>query len=162
MDIAFDEMLKEGKLIELCSGIKNNRSAQNKIREWYRQHEKSYITPLKTSKEIDQSLMLNASCMIGLKLVDERITTTQLRRLIAGFQKLQEKYKTRESKPDESEISRLRLNIAYIVARHKKIMVLGEVLDAMLSKVETKEDFDSIVTLLEGVITYHKLAGGGD
>lgn len=162
MDIAFDEMLKEGKLIELCSGIKNNRSAKNNIREWYRQHEKSYITPLKTSKEIDPSLMLNASCMIGLKLVDERITSTQLRRLIAGFQKLKEKYKTSESKPDESEISRLRLNIAYIAARHKKIIVLGEVLDAMLSKVETKEDFDSIVMLLEGVIAYHKLAGGGD
>ena len=156
-----DKLLGERKLIELCNLIKTNKR-DNIVNKWCNQQETRYITPLKSSTNIDSSDMLNASCIMGSKLAVDGVTSTQLRRVITGFHRLQESYKNSEL--SEAEISKLRLNLAYATARNYKITKLSGVLDAMLSKVQTecKDDFDRVVTFMEGVIAYHKLAGGGD
>lgn len=159
---SLDTLLGEGKLIELCNLIKNNRRDRHLANTWCNQQETKYITPLKSSTNIDPSVMLNASCIMGSKLAVDGVTSTQLRRVITGFHRLQETCKNSEL--SEADISKLRLNLAYATARNNKIAKLSGVLDAMLSKVQTegKDDFDRVVTFMEGVIAYHKLAGGGD
>ena len=156
-----DKLLGEGKLIELCNLIKDNKR-DNLVNKWCNQQETRYITPLKSSTNINSSDMLNASCIMGSKLAVDVVTSTQLRRVITGFHRLQET--SRNSELSEAEVSKLRLNLAYITARNTKIAKLSIVLDAMLSKVQTEgnEDFDRVVAFMEGVIAYHKLAGGGD
>ena len=160
-----DKLLGEGKLIELCNLIKNERNYRDRKRVvdgWYNQQESRYILPLKSSTNIDSSDMLNASCIMGSKLTVDGVTSTQLRRVIIGFHRLQETHKNSEL--SYAEVSKLRLNMAYAAARNNRIEKLSGVLDAMLSKLqaEGKEDFDRVVTFMEGVIAYHKLAGGGD
>lgn len=158
-----DKLLGEEKLIELCNLIKNERNHRDRKRvvgEWYNQQESRYISPLKSSTKIDPSRMLTASCIMGCSLAVDGVTSTQLRRVMAGFHRLQENFK--DSKPGETEVSKLRLNLAYAAARNNKIAKLSDVLDAMLSMVQTKDDFDRTVTFMEGVIAYHKLSGGGD
>ena len=154
-----DKLLSEGKLIELCNRIRRDKRLAN---TWCSQQETEYITPLKSSTNINPPDMLKASCIMGSKLAVDGVTSTQLRRVITGFHRLQETYKNSEL--SEAEISKLRLNLAYATARNYKITKLSGVLDAMLSKVQTecKDDFDRVVTFMEGVIAYHKLAGGGD
>ena len=124
------------------------------------------VSSLKKDSTIDQSKLLNASCIIGIKLVKEKVTSTQLRRLLTGFQMAKEKMKNSD---DVAEITKLKLNFAYITARNSNIIRLTDILDSMLSRnnapANTKMDrarFNNVVTLLEGVIAYHKLAGGRD
>ena len=82
-----------GKLIELCSVTKN--SELEIINKWYKKEEKQYIRPLKSGSNIDSSKILNASCIIGIRLSkDKKVTSTQLRRLLTGFQMVKEKTKT--------------------------------------------------------------------
>ncbi len=158
---SLDKLLDEGKLIELCNLIKNNRRDKD-LNKWCDQQESRYMLPLKSSANIDPSVMLNASCITGSKLAVDGVTSTQLRRVITGFHRLQETCKNSEL--SEAEVSKLRLNLAYATARNNRIAKLSGVLDVMLSKVQTdgREDFDRVVTFMEGVIAYHKLAGGGD
>ena len=158
-----DKLLGKGKLIELCNLIKNERNYRDGKRVmdgWYNQQENRYILPLKSSTNIDPSVMLNASCIMGSKLAVDGVTSTQLRRVITGFHRLQETCKNSEL--SYAEVSKLRLNMAYAAARNNRIEKLSGVLDAMLGMVRTKGDFDRVVTFMEGVIAYHKLAGGGD
>lgn len=160
---SLDKLLDERKLIELCNLIKNEKNYKDKKRVvdgWYNQQEGRYIPHLKSSTNIDPSVMLNASCITGSKLAVDSVTSTQLRRVITGFHRLQETFKNSEL--SEAEVSKLRLNLAYATARNYKITKLSGVLDAMLGRVQTKGDFDRVVTFMEGVIAYHKLAGGGD
>lgn len=159
--LLLDKLLDEGKLIELCNLIKTNKR-DNIVNKWCNQQETRYITPLKSFTNIDPSVLLNASCITGSKLAVDGVTSTQLRRVITGFHRLQETFK--KSELSEAEVSKLRLNLAYATARNNKITKLSSVLDAMLSMVQTEgnEDFDRVVTFMEGVIAYHKLAGGGD
>ena len=163
---SLDKLLDEGKLIELCNLIKEKKRDRREgrlVNEWCNQQETRYTTPLKSSTNIDSSVLLNASCIMGSQLAVDSVTSTQLRRVITGFHRLQETFKNSELR--EAEVSKLRLNLAYATARNNKIAKLSIVLDAMLSKVQTdggNKDFDRVVTFMEGVIAYHKLAGGGD
>lgn len=161
----FSSLLNSGKLIELCSATRY--SDPKIVYKWYEKEEKQYIRPLKSGSNIDSSKILNASCIIGVRLSkDKKVTSTQLRRLLTGFQRVKEKTKT--SGIDASHISKLKLNLAYITARNSNITRLTDLLDSMLDKERFLENtdldgqFDSVVTLLEGVIAYHKLAGGSD
>lgn len=161
----FSSLLNSGKLIELCSATRY--SDPKIVNKWYEKEEKQYIRPLKSGSNIDSSKILNASCIIGVRLSkDKKVTSTQLRRLLTGFQIVKEK--TKKSGIDASHISKLKLNLAYITARNSNITRLTDLLDSMLDKERFLENtdldgqFDSVVTLLEGVIAYHKLAGGSD
>ena len=160
---SLDKLLDERKLIELCNLIKEKKRDRREghlVNKWCNQQETRYLTPLKSSTNIDPSVMLNASCIMGSKLAVDSVTSTQLRRVITGFHRLQETFKNSEL--SEAEVSKLRLNLAYATARNNKIAKLSGVLDAMLGRVQTKGDFDRVVVFMEGVVAYHKLAGGGD
>ena len=160
---SLDKLLDERKLIELCNLIKEKKRDRREghlVNKWCNQQETRYLTPLKSSTNIDPSVMLNASCIMGSKLAVDSVTSTQLRRVITGFHRLQETFKNSELR--EAEVSKLRLNLAYATARNNRIAELSGVLDVMLGRVQTKGDFDRVVTFIEGVIAYHKLAGGGD
>jgi CRISPR type III-A-associated protein Csm2 len=157
-------LLHNGKLIELCNVIRNSDPWM--VNKWFEKEEKEYIRPLKSGSNIDSSKILNASCIMGIKLVKDKVTSTQLRRLLTGFQIVKEK--TKKSDINAAHISKLKLNLAYITARNSNITRLTDLLDSMLDKERFPENtdlnnqFDSVVTLLEGVIAYHKLAGGRD
>ncbi|MDI9395023.1 MAG: type III-A CRISPR-associated protein Csm2 [Euryarchaeota archaeon] len=160
----FSNLLNDRKLIELCNATK--KSDQWTINKWYGKEERKFIQPLKSGSDIDFSKILNASCIMGIKLSKDKVTSTQLRKLLTGFQIVKEK--TKNSEINAAHISRLKLNLAYITARNSNITVLTDLLDSMLGKekysdsTDLKSQFDSVVTLLEGVIAYHKLAGGRD
>ena len=155
----FSNLLDDRKLIELCNATR--KSDQRTINKWYDKEKSNFIQPLKSGLDIDFSTILNASCILGIKLSkDNKVTTTQLRKLLTGFQIVKEE--TKNSEINATHISRLKLNLAYITARNSNITVLTDLLDSMLvkEKFSDKSQFDSVVTLLEGVIAYHKLAGG--
>lgn len=157
-------LLNSRKLIELCNLTKN--SDPWIINKWYEKEEREFIRPLKSGSNIDSSKILNASCIMGIKLSKDKVTSTQLRRLLTGFQIVKEK--TKMSEINTADISKLKLNLAYITARNSNITSLTDLLDSMLDKERFPENtdlnsqFDSVVTLIEGVIAYHKLAGGRD
>lgn len=157
-------LLNSRKLIELCNVTKN--SDPWTINKWYDKEEREFIRSLKSGSNIDSSKILNASCIMGIKLSKNKVTSTQLRRLLTGFQIVKEK--TRNSEINAAQISKLKLNLAYITARNSNITVLTDLLDSMLDKerfsegTDLKSQFDSVVTFIEGVIAYHKLAGGRD
>ena len=163
-EMELSNLLNNGKLIELCNVTKNSDPWM--VNRWYEKEEREYIIPLKSGSNIDSSKILNASCIMGIKLSKDKVTSTQLRRLLTGFQIVKEK--TKKSGINASHISKLKLNLAYITARNSNITKLTDFLDSMLDKERFPENtdlnsqFDSVVTLLEGVIAYHKLAGGRD
>lgn len=158
-------LLNSRKLIELCNVTRNSNSWV--INKWYEKEEKEFIRPLKSGSNIDSSKILSASCIMGIKLSKDKVTSTQLRRLLTGFQIVKEKTK-RSDEINAAHISKLKLNLAYITARNSNITSLTDLLDSMLDKERfpenknLKNQFDSVVTLIEGVIAYHKLAGGRD
>lgn len=157
-------LLNSGKLIELCNATRYSDSWV--INKWYEKEEKEFIRPLKSGSNIDSSKILSTSCIMGIKLSKDKVTSTQLRRLLTGFQIVKEK--TKKSGINAAHISKLKLNLAYITARNSNITSLTDLLDSMLDKERFPENtdlniqFDSVVTLIEGVIAYHKLAGGRD
>lgn len=157
-------LLKSGKLIELCNVTKNSDPWM--VNKWYEKEEMEYIRPLKSGSNIDSSKVLNASCILGIKLSKDKVTFTQLRRLLSGFQIVKEK--TKRSGIEAAHISKLKLNLAYITARNSNLTSLTGLLDSMLDKerfpenTDLNKQFELVVTLLEGVIAYHKLAGGRD
>ena len=159
-------LLMEGRLIELCEIV--NSTNELVIKEWFDKEQKNYIKPLKSNSKIDDSKMLYASCLLGIKLAKERngVTTTQLRRLLNGFQETKEAIKVSDSNIDVAEISKLKFHLAYVTARNNRsnMKVLTDILDSLLSvqKIKSKEDFNSVVTLLEGTVAFHKLAGGSE
>ena len=143
------------------------------VNKWYEMEEREYIRPLKSGSDIDSSKILNASCIMGIKLSKDKVTFTQLRRLLTGFQIVKEKTKnpgekTKNPGINTADISKLKLNLAYVTARNSNIIRLTDLLDSMLDKERFPENtnlnkqFELVVTLLEGVIAYHKLAGGRD
>lgn len=165
----FSDLLSNGKLIDLCNEVNNlNYYDSGIINTWYKKEEKKYILPLKSGSFIDESKILNASCLMGIKLSKEKVTSTQLRKLLNGFQVVKEKAK----KPGNDfslQISKLKLNLAYLTARNSDIIQLTDLLDSLLDRERFPENseglqdqFNSVVTLLEGVIAYHKLSGGRD
>lgn len=169
----FSDLLSNGKLIDLCNEVNNlNYYESGIINTWYKKEEKNYILPLKSGSFIDESKILNASCLMGIKLSKEKVTSTQLRKLLNGFQVVKEKAKkpTKKSGNDfSSQISKLKLNLAYLTARNSDIIQLTDLLDSLLDRERFPENcegledqFNSVVTLLEGVIAYHKLSGGRD
>lgn len=157
-------LLNSGKLIELCNVTKNSDPWM--VNKWYEKEEREYIRPLKSGSNIDSFKVLNASCIMGIKLSKDKVTFTQLRRLLTGFQIVKEK--TKNPGITTADISKLKLNLAYITARNSNITRLTDLLDSMLDKerfpenTDLNKQFESVVTLLEGVIAYHKLAGGRD
>lgn len=157
-------LLKSGKLIELCNVTKNSDPWM--VNKWYEKEEREYIRSLKSGSNIDSSKVLNASCIMGIKLSKDKVTFTQMRRLLTGFQIVKEK--TKNSGINTADISKLKLNLAYITARNSNITRLTDLLDSMLDKerfpenTDLNKQFELVVTLLEGVIAYHKLAGGRD
>ncbi|AKB21954.1 type III-A CRISPR-associated protein Csm2 [Methanosarcina sp. WH1] len=156
-------LLKSGKLIELCNVTKNSDPWM--VNKWY-EKEEEYIRSLKSGSNIDSSKVLNASCIMGIKLSKDKVTFTQLRKLLTGFQIAKEK--TKNSGIKTADISKLKLNLAYITARNSNITRLTDLLDSMLDNerfpenTDLNKQFELVVTLLEGVIAYHKLAGGRD
>ncbi|AKB26315.1 CRISPR-associated protein, Csm2 family [Methanosarcina sp. MTP4] len=169
-DNELSNLLKIGRLIELCNVAKNSDSWM--INKWYEKEERVYIRPLMSGSDIDSSKILNASCIMGIKLSKDKITFTQLRRLLTGFQIVKEKTKIEKTKTSgikPADISKLKLNLAYITARNSNLTRLTDLLDSMLDNERFPENtdlnnkqFELVVTLLEGVIAYHKLAGGRD
>jgi len=159
-------LLNKGKLIELCNEMKNSDSWM--VNKWYEKEKENYILPLKSGSFIDESKILNASCIMGIKLVQDNVTSTQLRKLLSGFQVEKAKAKAKKSDLSTAQISKLKLNLAYMTARNHNIGKLTDLLDSLLDSkrfsesANTNKQFDSVVTLLEGVIAYHKLAGGRD
>ncbi len=88
------------------------------------------------------------------------VTTTQIRKIFGDLKRHQ------YQKFDEKSLNKIYLirpKLAYTFARHsryKGIDLLLGTIDFLLSKVESKEDFNNVVSFFEAILAYHKKHGG--
>ncbi len=107
---------------------------------------------------------------LGRKLVDEKLKTNQIRKFLDAVNRLKSilaKDEKREFSTIKSELVFLRPKLAYAAARQRKnkhdlgpVEPLKEVLESAIKQVDTTEDFDRFVQLVESIIAYHKASGG--
>lgn len=60
----------------------------------------------------------------------------------------------------ETEVVLLKPKLAYAAARQKAAKPLNDVMSVAIDAVESKEDFERLVQLIESIIAYHKAEGG--
>ncbi len=97
----------------------------------------------------------------GPYLKQEKLETNQVRKFLDAVNRLKANLgETGEFAKIETEIVLLKPKLAYAAARQKAAKPLGEVMSAAIDKVNSKEDFERLVQLLESIIAYHKAEGG--
>ncbi|AFY44834.1 type III-A CRISPR-associated protein Csm2 [Nostoc sp. PCC 7107] len=97
----------------------------------------------------------------GPYLKQQRLETNQIRKFLDAVTRLKaDLSETGEFAKIETEIVLLKPKLAYAAARQRAAKPLGEVMSAAIDKVNSKEDFERLVQLIESIIAYHKAEGG--
>ena len=100
------------------------------------------------------------------------IKVSQIRRFLDAVRRIEARLKESKSKESKSKeiteeikgsIILLRPKLAYAAGREEKIKPLMNVLDpAIKSGAESKENFEKLLRLIEGIIAYHRYHGGSN
>lgn len=100
------------------------------------------------------------------------IKVNQIRRFLDAVRRIEARLKESKSKESKSKeiteeikgsIILLRPKLAYAAGREEKIKPLMNVLDpAIKSGAESKENFEKLLRLIEGIIAYHRYYGGSN
>jgi len=153
-------LIKEGKHVEFVEWF-NNFNDRDRIKngfDWSR----NYIKNKEILSLSDQQLV-DLSCVFGVLSKKEGLKTTQIRKILDKFNRIEEEGKT---KFDKNKLIKLKPILAYTSARNKETKDLIKYLDNSINKVKAgKEGFDDFIKIcdfLRGVVAYHKLAGGID
>ncbi len=97
----------------------------------------------------------------GPFLKQQRLETNQVRKFLDAVNRLKaELAETGDFSKIETEMVLLKPKLAYAAARQKAAKPLGDVMSAAIDKVNSKEDFERLVQLIESIIAYHKAEGG--
>ncbi len=110
--------------------------------------------------------MVDLSNEVGQFLARKiRLKSSQLRKVFDNLKKIEFDLKKGVLKVDDMKkrIILLKPMLAYTVARHPNTVgPLADILQPAIDKVKTKDDFKTLVQLLEIILAYHKYHGGRD
>ena len=99
---------------------------------------------------------------LGKQLVQERLTTSQIRNIYGAVKKMQMK----GGELDTHKLLMLKPKLAYAAKRHKEIKgvdTLKTVLTQAIDRVgNDQKKFNRFVDFFEAILAYHKDAGGRD
>ncbi|NJL92125.1 MAG: type III-A CRISPR-associated protein Csm2 [Coleofasciculaceae cyanobacterium SM2_1_6] len=114
-----------------------------------------------TLKTYPIRLMVEQAEKFGEELKSQRLETNQIRKFLDAINRLKSKLVGNNKFSEiEVEIVLLKPKLAYAAARQNVVKPLNKVMSAAIDKVESKEDFERLVNLIESIIAYHKQAGG--
>jgi CRISPR-associated protein Csm2 len=137
-----------------------------------------HIENLKDSSEKPGSLkdykardLVKHSEYIGDHLKQYGLKTNQMRKFLDAVKRLKARIIKGETYKDiDSDIIFLKPKLAYAAARKKQEMKrnetinpaqdLSRILVAAIDKIESSEDFNQLIELIEAIVAYHKAAGG--
>jgi len=128
-------------------------------------------------QEYDIRDLVKDTEIFGKELVRKQLKTNQIRRFLDAIKRLKstldkstlDKNKKRDFNVIKDDLFFLQPQLAYAAARQQKnprdpgpVAPFKQVLEAAIKQVNTPEDFDKLVQLIESIIAYHKAAGGQD
>lgn len=91
------------------------------------------------------------------------IKVSQIRRFLDAVRRIEAGLKKGDFEQIKGSIILLRPKLAYAAGREKKIKPLMNVLDpAIKSGAESRENFEKLLRLIEGIIAYHRYYGGSN
>ncbi len=97
----------------------------------------------------------------GPYLKQQRLETNQVRKFLDAINRLKADLAEKDDfAAIETEIVLLKPKLAYAAARQRAAKPLSEVISDAIDKVNSKEDFERLVQLIESIIAYHKAEGG--
>lgn len=143
------------------------------LREWG----KEYGNKLSDLSKVDASALVGIAEKVGDYLVNGRyqegrdvrkvdLKMNQVRKFLDATRRIEAKLKGIRNKRFEDvsdEIVLLRPKLAYAAGREKKVFPLVNVLDpAIKSGAKSQENFMKLLRLIEGIIAYHRFAGGSN
>jgi CRISPR-associated protein Csm2 len=97
----------------------------------------------------------------GPYLKQQRLETNQVRKFLDAVNRLKaDLTETGDFAKIETEIVLLKPKLAYAAARQRAAKPLSDVISVAIDKVNSKEDFERLVQLIESIIAYHKAEGG--
>ena len=151
-----NSLLEEGKFIEFTDGVRSRKWGISK-------HEFGYVKDMIEKSELSKAEgyeIAKRACIIGCKLTIDGVTTTKIRKFLDKFNEIKERGK---DKFNPSDIAKLKIQLAYAVSRENKLKDVGGVVEMLLNKVDGDySNFKIVFQYIEGIVAYHKLAGGRD
>lgn len=91
------------------------------------------------------------------------IKVSQIRRFLDAVRRIEAGLKKGDFEQIKGSIILLRPKLAYAAGREDKIKPLMNVLDpAIKSGAESRENFEKLLRLIEGIIAYHRYYGGSN
>ncbi len=89
------------------------------------------------------------------------LKVNQIRRFLDAARRIQSDIKAKSFEEVKDSIVLLRPKLAYAAGRDNKVRHLMNVLDpAIKSGATSKDNFDKLLRLIEGIIAYHRFYGG--
>ncbi|MBE9049395.1 type III-A CRISPR-associated protein Csm2 [Nostocales cyanobacterium LEGE 11386] len=105
--------------------------------------------------------LVNHAAAFGPYLKQQRLETNQVRKFLDAVNRLKADLTEKgEFSAIETEVVLLKPKLAYAAARQRAAKPLGDVMSVAIDKVESTEDFERLVQLIESIIAYHKAEGG--
>ncbi|WP_414516468.1 type III-A CRISPR-associated protein Csm2 [Nostoc sp. PCC 9305] len=105
--------------------------------------------------------LVNDAAVFGPYLKQQRLETNQVRKFLDAINRLKADLTEKgEFSAIETEVVLLKPKLAYAAARQKAAKPLGDVMSAAIDRVNSIEDFERLVQLIESIIAYHKAEGG--
>jgi len=120
---------------------------------------------LKDLEQIGMDKLVEIAEETGRYLCQKNLKMNQIRRFLDGVRRIESELKGKtEFSQVQDSIVLLRPKLAYAAGRDKmKVKPLMDVLDpAIKSGAKSKENFQKLLRLIEGIVAYHKFHGGGN
>lgn len=111
-------------------------------------------------READYATLVASAEELGKTLVEQRLTTSQIRTVFGEVKRLQMRY-------DEKRLRMLKPKLAYMAARAGQggrtlQQVLSAAVDEVFTGEKPEERFRRMTDFFEAVLAYHKAYGGRD
>lgn len=100
----------------------------------------------------------------GEQLFSQKLKMNQIRRFLDGVRRIESELKGKVAfEQIQDEIVLLRPKLAYAAGREAKVKPLMNVLDpAIKSGAQSRENFNKLLRLIEGIVAYHRYYGGSN
>jgi len=140
----------------------DSKPGENKI-------EKLEITCDEIIKGKNFERLVDDANKMGKFMVDEKVKSTQFRRIFTHIKRIQTRLKKNENEtdqriPDEimKEIYILKPKMAYTAGRHTNLEFLYKIMIDFINEIKTREHFDIFYHFIEATLAYHKFHGGAE
>jgi len=100
----------------------------------------------------------------GEQLYHQKLKMNQIRRFLDGVRRIESDLKGKVGfERIQDQIILLRPKLAYAAGREVKVKPLMNVLDpAIKSGAQSRENFNKLLRLIEGIVAYHRYYGGSN